>query len=184
MTKLPEYQDWKSPWEKKSEDIDAEKAKKFAYSLLKQNEGLTEQVATATREKDDLQTTVDEVSQKDETEKDRLAREKKKLEDDLVKANLTVNETLKLRVALRKGLNETQAKRLVGSTEEELESDADALVQSFGGSGEGADDDDESKGSNPRRQPRRLTTGVDDADDDSDSTFAPSPDILATIPRI
>ncbi len=182
MTKLPEYQDWKSPWEKKGEDVDAEKAKKFAYSLLKQNEGLTEQVATATREKDDLQKTVDEVSQKDETEKDRLAREKKKLEDDLAKANVTVNETLKLRVAIRKGLNETQAKRLVGSTEEELESDADALVQSFGGSGEGADD--ESKDSNPRRQPRRLTTGVDDAGDDSDSTFAPSPDILATIPRI
>lgn len=182
MAKLLEYQDWKSPWEKKGEDVDAEKAKKFAYSLLKQNEGLTEQVATATREKDDLQKTVDEVSQKDETEKDRLAREKTKLEGDLAKANATANETMKLRVALRKGLNETQAKRLVGSTEEELESDADALVQSFGGSGEGAED--ESKDSSPRRQPRRLTNGVDNVDDDSNNTFAPSPDILATIPRI
>lgn len=40
-------------------------------------------------------------------------------------------ELLRLRVGLRKGLTEKQAKRLVGETEEDLEADADDLLDSF-----------------------------------------------------
>lgn len=42
-----------------------------------------------------------------------------------------VTEAARLRVALRKGLTEIQAKRLVGDSEEELEADADDLIASF-----------------------------------------------------
>jgi len=45
------------------------------------------------------------------------------------------SELLRLRVGVRKGLTEKQAARLVGATEEELEADADELVESFGGGG-------------------------------------------------
>jgi hypothetical protein len=64
-------------------------------------------------------------------------------------------EALRLRVALRKGLTDTQAKRLVGNTEEELEEDADELLASFKPEGEG---EDEGKG--PRRPTERLRPGA------------------------
>lgn len=41
------------------------------------------------------------------------------------------NEALRMRVGVRKGLTETQAKRLVGANEDELEKDADELVATF-----------------------------------------------------
>lgn len=46
-------------------------------------------------------------------------------------AKQSTTEVARLRVALRKGLTETQAKRLVGDTEEDLEADADALLAEF-----------------------------------------------------
>lgn len=64
-------------------------------------------------------------------------------------------EAAKLRVALKKGLDETQAKRLVGETEEELEQDADELLESF--KGEGGDEE----GEKPRQRPtERLRPGA------------------------
>lgn len=47
------------------------------------------------------------------------------------RADKAEGELLRLRVALRKGLSETQARRLIGSTEDELEADADDLLASF-----------------------------------------------------
>lgn len=67
-----------------------------------------------------------EDAQKTETQK--LADANRALEDRAKKAEL---ETGRLRVALRKGLTETQVKRLLGSTEEELEADADELLAAF-----------------------------------------------------
>lgn len=46
------------------------------------------------------------------------------------------SKALRLEVATAKGLTPAQAKRLVGSTKEELETDADELVASFGGAGD------------------------------------------------
>ena len=69
-----------------------------------------------------------ELEDRDKTESQKAADRSTKAESDAAKANA---EVLKLRVALKKGLSETQAKRLVGETEEELESDADELLESF-----------------------------------------------------
>ncbi len=68
-----------------------------------------------------------EDSKKTETQK---LREQKAASDK--KAASAQGELLRLRVAMRKGLTEAQAKRLVGDTEEELEADADELLSSFG----------------------------------------------------
>jgi hypothetical protein len=68
------------------------------------------------------------------------------------RAQKAESEAARLRVALKKGLTETQAKRLVGETEEELEADADELVASF---------KSEDDGQEPKRLPReRLRPGA------------------------
>jgi len=64
-------------------------------------------------------------------------------------------ELLRLRVAARKGLTEAQAKRLVGATEQELEADADELLDSFKPSGSG-----EPEGGGTRRPQERLRLGA------------------------
>lgn len=43
----------------------------------------------------------------------------------------STTEAARLKVALKKGLDEVQARRLVGETSEELEADADELLASF-----------------------------------------------------
>jgi hypothetical protein len=71
------------------------------------------------------------------------------------KAEAATREAARLRIALKKGLTETQAKRLVGDTEEELEKDADELLKSFKDDEGGGDD------GGTRRTPKpRLRTGA------------------------
>lgn len=82
--------------------------------------------------------------------------EQEKLTERAAKAEETAKEAtqevMRLRVALRKGLTETQAKRLVGETEEELEQDADELLASF--------TPPEGEGDAPRRPRERLRPGA------------------------
>ena len=68
-------------------------------------------------------------------------------------------ELLRLKVAMRKGLTETQAKRLIGANEEELEADADELVASFR-----KEDGDEKKDAGPTRPKEKLKSGATGAD--------------------
>lgn len=79
-------------------------------------------------------------------------------DEHLKRADSAEAENLRLRVALRKGLTEVQAKRLVGSTEEELEADADDLLESFGGAKRPADRPKETlrSGSNPDDAPEEF----------------------------
>lgn len=72
--------------------------------------------------------------------------ETQRLNDDLAaqrkRADEAETKALRLEVAAAKGLNAAQAKRLVGSTREELEQDADEILEAFpaaapsGGGGE------------------------------------------------
>ena len=71
------------------------------------------------------------------------------------KAAATEREAARLKIALKKGLTETQAKRLVGDNEDELEKDADDLLASF------KDDDEGDDGDGTRRTPKpRMRTGA------------------------
>lgn len=87
---------------------------------------------------------VEEAEEADKTER-------QKLQDRIEQLEPSEHEAAKLRVALRKGLTETQAKRLVGDSEDDLESDADELLASF----QPADSDDA-----PRRPQERLKPGA------------------------
>src|SRR5688500_13895 len=62
-----------------------------------------------------------EIEDEKKSETERTAERVAKAEKDAADA---VRESARLRVALKKGLTETQAKRLVGDTEEDLEADA------------------------------------------------------------
>lgn len=71
-----------------------------------------------------------------------------------------VEESARLKVALKKGLSADQAKRLVGATEDELEADADSLIALFNDKDDGLD----LSGGTPRE---RLKPGaVPDAEKD------------------
>jgi hypothetical protein len=74
-----------------------------------------------------------EIEDQAKTDGQKAEEARKAAEGETAKAT---SELLKLRVAMRKGLTEAQTKRLVGTTEEELEADADELLESFGGSTE------------------------------------------------
>lgn len=70
----------------------------------------------------------DEAEEKTKSETQKLADASRAAEDRAKKAEL---DSCRMRVALRKGLTETQVKRLLGTTEEELEADADELLAAF-----------------------------------------------------
>lgn len=96
----------------------------------------------------------------------------------MARATKAEQDSMRLRVALRKGLSEVQAKRLVGDTEEDLETDADELLTSFRPKEEPKDEkkpedesnsrDTQERDPNVRRRPQeRLRSGaIPDADND------------------
>lgn len=112
----------------------------------------------------------DKASKFDELE-DEQRSDVEKLERKLADAERRSDEAegklLRLEVAVEKGLTPRQAKRLSGTTRDELEEDADELLEDFGGKGEkpdpdddehddddGSDADDDAGTSSERRRPR------------------------------
>jgi len=85
-------------------------------------------------------------------------------------------ELLRLRIAMRKGLTEAQAKRLVGETEEEIEADAKDLLESFSQKKDAGQD-----GSTPTRPKERLRSGAvpDEEPDEMDPQK-----LAAAVPRL
>lgn len=133
---LPKFEDWKAPWEvdlNEGDDptFDFEKGKRYLYAILSDKEKLQAKVETITAEKADVQTKLDEKLREGESESDRLKRENDELKAQAAKVGEVDVEKLKLQVALDKGLTAFQAKRLVGSTTEELEADADEILQNM-----------------------------------------------------
>ncbi len=122
-------------------------------------------------ERDDLRSKVTAHEDASKSDQEKLADRASGAEDRATRAE---QEAARLRVALKKGLTETQAKRLVGDTEEDLEKDADELLASF------KQDDD--GGQEPRRLPReRLRPGAAPSSEPEDT----DPEKLAAkIPRM
>jgi hypothetical protein len=123
-----------------------------------------EKIAKANREAANLRARLKEAEEKasklDELEEakksdiDKAKDTAKQLEERASKAE---GEALRLRVAMRKGLTDAQAKRLMGATEEELEADADELLATFKTGDSTGDDKDKGPGS--RRPHERLRGG-------------------------
>jgi flagellar biosynthesis GTPase FlhF len=92
----------------------------------------------------------------EDAEKTELQREKEQREAAERAAAESKLELARTRVAMRKGLTESQARRLQGTTEEEIEADAEDLIKSFGISHNEGDDEEEDL---PRRPREALRSG-------------------------
>jgi hypothetical protein len=119
----------------------------------------------------DLKPLAEKARELEDAGKSDLERLTAELQSHQSRAQKAETDLIRLRVALRKGLSEVQAKRLLGNTEEELESDADDLLASFkpvepAPPEEKAEDEEPDRDPNPRRRPQeRLRPGaVPDAD--------------------
>lgn len=132
----------KPPWGS-DEEFDPEKAWKLIENLRGDNDSLK-------GERDDLRGKVKSHEDASKSDQEKLQERATGAETDAKQAKA---DAARLRVALRKGLTETQAKRLVGETEEELEQDADDLLESFR-------DAEGEQGSTPRRPRERLRPGA------------------------
>jgi hypothetical protein len=135
-------QEPKPPWGS-NEEFDPEKAWKLLQNVR----------ADAEKAKADREALAQKVQQHEDATKSDTQKLEEKATSAEQRASKAEQEAARLRVALKKGLTETQAKRLVGESEEELENDAEELLASF------KSDDDGSQGS--QRRPReRLRPGA------------------------
>jgi hypothetical protein len=89
------------------------------------------------------------------SEADQLKEQMAKLQEDLEEERIL---RLRTEVAAEKGLTAAQAKRLTGSTKEELEEDADDLLEAFPAPEKGDEDDSDGKPAAPRRPPTQRPT--------------------------
>lgn len=143
---------------------------------------------------DKLTSKVEEFESASKSETEKLTDKASKAEKEAVSAKA---EASRLRVALAKGLDAVQAKRLIGDSEEELEQDADELLSSFkpkddekkaedeepkGDPKDGKDDDDskEDKPEERRRPKERLKTG---ATGDTEPEETDPAKLAARVPR-
>jgi len=163
---LPKYEDWKAPWEvdadgneipAEEQQFDAAKARKLIFDRTVDKARVQNSLVETTERAEELEGQIAGAANPEELTKvqEQLAQTIKERDD--AKSG-TAAETLRLRIALRKGLDEDWADRLRGGTEEELEADAEKLLKSFGGTGKPAADDDNP---NPRSTPRRTVTPGD-----------------------
>lgn len=100
------------------------------------------------------------------TEAQRLAEDRDGHKSRAEKAEA---ELMRLQVGLDKGLTPAQAKRLTGSTKEELEADADELIATFGGSNK-----------EPEGKPTPRLRGGGDPEEEPDEDLSK---ILDDVPR-
>lgn len=91
-----------------------------------------------------------QIEDRDKTEAQKLQERAEAAEQKLATAE---RNAMVASVALSKGLTEAQAKRLIGTTQEELEADADELLSTFGSSTNGGQDP-------PRTTRERLRPGA------------------------
>jgi flagellar biosynthesis GTPase FlhF len=135
------------PWGD-DDNFDPDRAAKLIENTRSDRERLA-------RENADLKAKLKEQEDAEKSEAEKAAERAAEAEKN---ANTATLEAMRLRVALAKGLTETQAQRLIGSTQEELEADADVLIASFKPDGDGGQD--------PLRRPtERLRRGAAPAGD-------------------
>lgn len=125
----------------------------------------------------DLQKRLGDLEDKDKSElqklTDRLAVAEKTAADAEARA-------LRMEVAVSKGLTAAQAKRLTGATKDELEADADELLETFrppAKDGDSGDDKGDPKGNPTNRPVPKLSGG-------GDPTQAPETDLRKAISEI
>lgn len=123
---------------------------------------------------DDLKAKAQRLKEAEDADKSEIDKLKDRLSESESRASKAESEALRTTVASQKGLTANQAKRLSGSTKEELESDADELLESFGtkkSEGDDGEGDDGGKGESSRRRPKEnLRPGASSEEEPEDYT--------------
>jgi uncharacterized protein YaiL (DUF2058 family) len=180
MPKLPEFKDWKAPWEKSGTEFSADVAKKFIYDLHKDVEKGTEEISTLKTQNTELQTKVTEAEKASMTDAEKAAAERAELEKKLATAGEKDLEVARLQLALKHGLTESQAKRLIGKTAEELAADAEVMIEDLGLKKDDSNPEGEQT-PNGRTRPQRLTNPLNPQGGD---TGISTEQLLKELPRI
>lgn len=113
-----------------------------------------------------------ELEEKDKTEIEKLKDAQTVAEKRAEEAELQV---LRFEVAAEKGLSASQAKRLIGTTKDELMSDADDLLEAF-------KSDKDTKKAPPDGKPKPDLKGGNDSEKETDSEEDPLK-LAARVPR-
>lgn len=159
----PPKPDEKPPW---GDDKDFDPGR--AWKLIQDTRGDRDKLK---RERDDLSGKVKEHEDASKSEQEKSSERAAEAEK---KASAATLEAARLRVALKKGLTETQAKRLVGDSEEDLEKDADELLASF------KQEESGSGGGSSRRPKEKLRPG---AAPESEADETDPAKLAAKVPR-
>lgn len=145
----------KPPWGS-DEEFDPQKAWDLIQNLRKDIETAKDdaktakaKLATVESERDAALTKINEAQHEGKSESEKLAGQLADLEKKLADSGA---RALRAEVVAAKGLTPAQAKRLSGTTREELEADADELLEAFPSAGGGA-------GAPPSQQPRSAAGG-------------------------
>jgi chromosome segregation ATPase len=127
----------------------------------------------------------------EELERLKKLQDSSKSESEKVAEKLTALEkraeeadarALRAEVAAEKGLTAAQAKRLAGGTKEELEADADELLDSFKPTGKDGESDKGTRGSRPASRPRESLSGGTDPTGDTPTETNPAK-LAESVPR-
>lgn len=150
----PKDPDPKDPDPSTDKDTDHEAEAKKWKALARKHEAQAKANADAAKKLKEL-----EDADKSEAQKaaDKAAEAEKRAQEAEMRA-------LRLEVAAEKNLTPAQAKRLAGTTKEELEADADELLESFKPA-ESSEGDDKSKTGPGGRPKERLKPGAGPDDD-------------------
>lgn len=119
----------------------------------------------------EAQAQLKELSDKDKSETDKLRDELSTLKQE---RDAAAAKVLRSEIAMAKGLTAAQAKRLVGSTQEELEADADEILEAFPAASGGAKPP-------PSQKPNPTLRGGSDPEDGPTETDPAK--LAATVPR-
>lgn len=109
---------------------------------------------------EDLKASADrlkELEERDKSEAEKAAQRAEAAEKKLAEAE---SRALRLEIAHEKGLTPSQAKRLVGSSKEELEADADELLEAF----KSTDDRSDSPSRRPKEKLRPGASSQEEPD--------------------
>lgn len=147
---VPKLDDFRPPWvteDGQEVEIDKDKLKRYIHNLAVDKAKAQDSRDEAVNKVKGLETTVGDlqkqVDEKDPDAATKVAAERdktKQAEDRASQAELALT---RLEVAIEAGLTPSQAKRLAGSTKEELEADAKSFAEELGIQPESSKDDDE-----------------------------------------
>lgn len=177
--------DWKAPWELDPEtgeelpedqrQIDPARLKNYLFGLLTDKLSLQTRVDAGSQKVEELERSIAEAPDAAALTALQTQLAEARQAAEAAKNNPNNALALKYEIALEKGLTKAQARRLVGETREDIESDAEELVKDLGVRQQQQDP----AGGNEdgtRQQPRTAFTNPADPNPGADSGKLPSPD--------